>query len=327
MRTSHWLRVAASLLLGGSVPAAMAAGAWPTAPVTIVVPFAAGQTGDIIARLIGKELAERLGQPFVVDNKGGGGGRIGTAYVAKAKPDGYTLLMTSTGPFAVAPALYPRTMQYDPVRDFVGIAETATTPQVIAVSPKSGISTFADLVKQAKKNDLSYGSAGNGSTQHLTVELLKKELNFPLVHVPFKGSSESKTQVIGGLIPVTSDSLPAIYTNIKSGQMKAIAVVDTQRSAYLPDVPTLSESGFPALSTVAFFGLVAPKKTPADVVNTLNKALLEIYRTPDFQQKMKEQALTPPSPKSAEQFTAYLADEVSRWRKIVQESNVKVEEY
>lgn len=327
MKKRKLLLAAAGLFLGAAVPAANAAGAWPTAPITIVVPFAAGQTGDIIARLLGKELAERLKQPFVVDNKGGGGGRIGTAFVAKAKPDGYTLLMTSTGPYAIAPALYPRTMQYDPVRDFTGIAETATTPQIIAVSPKSGINTFADLVKQAKKSDMSYGSAGNGSTQHLTMELLKKELNFPLVHVPFKGSSESKTQVISGMIPVTSDSLPAIYTNIKSGQMKAIAVVDKQRSAYLPDVPTLAESGFPALSTVAFFGLVAPKNTPKEVVNLLNKNLMEIYRTPDFQQKMKELAMTPPAEKTAEQFTAYLTEEVARWKKIVQDSNVKVEEY
>lgn len=327
MKKRNLLLAAAGLFLGAGIPVTNAAAAWPTAPVTIVVPFAAGQTGDIIARLVGKELAERLGQPFVVNNKGGGGGRIGTAYVAKAKPDGYTLLMTSTGPFALAPALYERTMQYDPVRDFTGIAEAATTPQIIAVSPKSGINSFGDLVKQAKQSDLSYGSAGNGSTQHLTMELLKKELNFPLVHVPFKGSAESKTQIISGMIPVTSDSLPAIYANIKAGQMKAIAVVDKQRSAYLPDVPTLSESGFPALSTVAFFGLVAPKNTPKEVVNTLNKNMVEILRTPGFQQKLKELAMTPPSEKTPEQFTAYLAEEVARWKKIVQESNVKVEEY
>lgn len=327
MKKRHLLLAAAAAWMGAAVPAAYASGGYPSAPVTIVVPFAAGQTGDIIARLIGKELAERLKQPFVVDNRGGGGGRIGTAYVAKAKADGYTLLLTSTGPYAIAPALYPRTMQYDPVRDFTGIAEVATTPQIIAVSPKSGINTFADLVKQAQKSDLSYGSAGNGSTQHLTMELLKKELNFPLVHVPFKGSSESKTQVMSGMIPVTSDSLPAIYTNIKAGQMKAIAVVDKQRSAYLPDVPTLAESGFPALSTVAFFGLVAPKHTPKDVVAVLNKNLMEIARTPDFQQKMKELAMTPAVEKSPEQFTAYLTEEVTRWKKIVQDSNVKVEDY
>ncbi|MHA7685748.1 Bug family tripartite tricarboxylate transporter substrate binding protein [Cupriavidus sp. PET2-C1] len=312
----------ASLLAIGTVQAA-----WPTAPVTIVVPFAAGQTGDIIARLIGKELAVQLGQAFIVDNKAGGGGRIGTAFAAKAKPDGYTLLLTSTGPFAIAPALYPKGTPYNPVRDFTAIAETASTPQVIAVSNQSGINSFAEMVKQARTKDMSYGSAGNGSTQHLTMELLKKELRFPMVHVPFKGSSESKMQVMSGMIPVTSDSLPAILTNIKSGQMKALAVIDAKRSTYLPNVPTLAEAGFPMLSTVAFFGLVAPKGTPNEVVDTLNKQILQMFRTPAFREKLKEQALTPPEERTPDQFGAYLANEVARWRKIVEDSNVQVEQY
>jgi tripartite-type tricarboxylate transporter receptor subunit TctC len=301
--------------------------AWPTSPVTIVVPFAAGQTGDIIARLISKELGATLGQPFVVDNRPGSGGQIGTAYVAKAKPDGYTLLLTSSGPFAIAPALYPKSTQYNPVRDFVGIAETASTPQVIAVSNKSGIASFVDLVKQAKSKDLSYGSAGNGSTQHLTMEMLKKELGFPMVHVPFKGSAESKTQVISGLLEATSDSLPAIYGNIKGNQLKPLVVVDTKRSTYLPEVPTLAEVGYPEISTLAFFGLVAPKGTPKEVVDTLNKQITQMFRTPAFQEKMKEQALTLPVERTPEQFTAYLAAEVARWKQIVDKANVEVEKY
>lgn len=301
--------------------------AYPEAPVTIVVPFAAGQTGDIIARLLGKELSERLGQQFIIDNRAGGGGRIGTAFAAKAKPDGHILLMTSTGPYAIAPALYPKTTNYNPVRDFVGIAETASTPQIIAASNQSGIGSFADLVKTAKAKEIFYGSAGLGSTQHLTMELLKKEIGFPMGHAPFKGSAESKMQVISGTLSATSDSLPAIYANIKSSQMKPLAVVDTKRSAYLPDVPTLAELGFPNLSTVAFFGLVAPKGTPKEVVDLLNTHVVQIIRTPAFQQKMKEQALTLPEERTAEQFTAYLANEVARWKKIVEESNVKVDQY
>jgi tripartite-type tricarboxylate transporter receptor subunit TctC len=299
--------------------------AWPTAPVTIVVPFAPGQTGDIIARLVGKELSVKYGQTFIVDNRAGGGGRIGTAFVAKAKPDGYTLLLTSTGPYAIAPVLYPKGLQYDPVRDFTGVAETASTPQVIAVSPQSGITSFADLVKKAKASDMSYGSAGNGSTQHLTMELLKKELGFPMVHVPFKGSSESKMQVIGGGLPVTSDSLPAIYPNINNGQLKALVVIDDKRSEYLPNVPTIVEAGFPKLSTVAFFGLVAPKATPKEVVDQLNHDIIAMFRTPAFKEKLKEQALTPPQERTPAQFTAYLTEEVARWQKIVQESNVTVD--
>ena len=313
--------------IGGFMLAGVAHAAWPTNPVTIVVPFAAGQTGDIIARLMGKELAATLGQPFVVDNRPGNGGQIGTAYAAKAKPDGYTLLLTSSGPFAIAPALYPKTTQYNAVKDFVGIAEAASTPQVIAVSNKSGIASFAELVKEAKTKDLSYGSAGNGSTQHLTMEMLKKELGFPLVHVPFKGSAESKIQVISGLIEVTSDSLPAIYANIKSKQMKPLVVVDTKRSAYLPDIPTIAEAGFSELSTLAFFGLVAPKDTPKEVIDLLNKQITQLFRTSAFQEKMKVQALTLPVERTPEQFTAYLSSEVARWKQIVDKANVEIEKY
>lgn len=320
MKFKTSLAAAAVLLYASAAHAA-----WPTAPVTIVVPFAPGQTGDIIARLIGKELQARFGQAFVIDNRAGSGGRIGTAYVARAKADGYTLLLTSTGPYAIAPALYPRDTKYDPLADFTGVAEAASTPQVMAVSNQSGINSMADLVKQAKAGDLSYGSAGNGSLQHLTMELLKKELAFPMVHVPYKGSSESKMAVIGNTLPITVDSLPAIYTNVKSGQMKAIAMIDDNRSAYLPAVPTLAEQGFPKLSSVAFFGLVAPRGTPREVVNALNTEIIAMYRTPAFQEKMKEQALTPPQERSPEQFDAYLATEVRRWKKVVLDANVSAD--
>lgn len=310
----------ASLMFCASV-----ASAYPTGPVTIVVPFPAGQTGDIVARMVGAELAKKTGQSFIIDNKPGAGGRTGTAAVAKAKPDGYTLLLTSTGPFAIAPSLYPASISYNPIKDFVAVAEVAATPQIIAVSNQSGIQTFADLVKTAQTKDLSYGSAGNGSTQHLTMELLKLQLKFPMVHVPFKGSAESKTQIMSGLIPATSDSLPAILPQIKAGQMKALAVVDHTRSPYLPDVPTLEESGFPKLSTIAFFGVVAPRGTPQNVVDELNKQIREILKTPASQQKFKELALTPPKDFTAPQFQEYLTSEVAKFKKIITEANVKVE--
>ncbi|MET4577655.1 Bug family tripartite tricarboxylate transporter substrate binding protein [Ottowia thiooxydans] len=307
-----------------SLGAAQAAN-WPSAPVTIVVPFAPGQTGDIVARMIAKELQTNLNQGFVVDNKPGAGGRIGTAFVARAKPDGNTLLLTSTGPFAIAPALYPKDTKYNPLTDFVGIAETASTPQVIAVSNGSGIASFSDMVKKSKTKDMSYGSAGNGSLQHLTMELLKKEINFPLVHVPFKGSSESKSAVLGNTLEVTSDSLPPLITSIKANQLKAVAVIDGRRSAYIPDVPTLGELGFPKLSAVAFFGLVAPKGTPKEIVETLNKQIINMYRTPAFQEQMRSQALTPPVERTPVEFDKYLAGEVERWKNVVMDAKVSVE--
>lgn len=316
--------VAASVALctGGAAHAS-----YPSSPVTIVVPFAAGQTGDIIARLVSKELASRLGQAFIVENKPGGGGRIGTAFVAKAKADGHTLLLTSTGPYAIAPALYPKTTHYDPVRDFTAVAELASTPQIIAVSNDLGVTSLAGLVQAAKAGELFYGSAGLGSTQHLTMELLKQKLDFPMTHAPFKGSAESKLKVMSGMLAATSDSLPAIYGNIKAGQLKALAVVDDQRSAYLPEVPTLAEAGFQNLSTVAFFGLVAPQGTPREVVDTLNRQLLQAVRTPEFVEKMQAQALTAPQARTPEQFNAYLHDQVARWKGIVEDAHVAVEGY
>ncbi len=299
--------------------------AYPVAPVTIIVPFPAGQTGDLIARMVGNELSQKLGQPFIIENRAGAGGRVGTALVARAKNDGYTLLLTSSGPFAIAPALYPATIQYDPVRDFSAVAEVAATPQVLAVSNQSGIKSMAELVSAARAKDLSYGSAGSGSTQHLTMELLKLQLQFPMLHVPFKGSSESKTQVMSGLLPATSDSLPAILPQIRAGQIRALAVVDTERSPYLPETPTLAELGYPKITTLAFFGLVAPTGTPPDVLDTLNKQVRDIMKMPRVQEKFRELALTPPRDMTSAQFGVYLADEVAKWKKVVSDAHIVVD--
>lgn len=304
--------------------ATAASAAYPDRPVTIVVPFPAGQTGDLIARAVGEQLSQRLGQSFIVDNKGGAGGRIGTAATARAKNDGYTLLLTSTGPFAIAPSLYAN-VNYEPLKDFVGIADIATTPQVIAVSNESGIKTFGELVQKAKSSDLSYASAGNGSTQHLTMEMLKKELDFPMVHIPFKGSAESKTQVMSGLIPATSDSLPAVLPQIRAGQIKPVAVVDTKRSEFIPDVPTLGEAGFRDLSTVAFFGLVGPVGMPQEAIETLNKHITEILAGEEMQKRFREMALTPAPKRTAQEYQQYLQQEVEKWARIIKESGVKLE--
>lgn len=289
---------------------------YPDGAVTIVVPFPPGQTGDIIARTLAVELGKRYGKPFVVDNRPGAGGQIGTAYAARAKNDGSVLLMTSSGPFSIAPALYQGTLPYQPLRDFVGVVETATTPQVLAVSNESGIKSIEELIKVAKAKEITYASAGNGSTQHLSMELVKQQLGIPMLHIPFKGSSESKTQVMSGLIPVTSDSLPAILPQIKSGQLRAIAVLDTIRSPYLPVVPTLAEQGYPKFTTLAFFGLVAPKGTPKAIVDSLNKSVIEIIKTPEIQDKYKDLALTNSIDKNPEQFNHYLASETAKWAKV-----------
>lgn len=307
------------------VSAATAAGAtYPTKPVTIVVPFPGGQTGDIIARTIGEALGRKLGQPFIIENRPGAGGTLGTGFAARAAKDGYTLLLTSTGPFAIAPSLYSK-LPYNPLTDFEAVANIATTPQVLAVSAKVDATTVKAFAALAKTGDFTYASAGNGSTQHLTMEVFDNAIGVKMTHVPFKGSSEAQTQVVGGEIPIISDSLPAILSQIKAGKLRALAVVDTQRSPFLPDVPTLKEAGYDSVTTVAFFGLMAPKGTPKEVVDQLNTAVIDLMKTPEVTERFKTLALTPAPTMTAQQFSLFLGDEVQKYKKIVGDAGAQID--
>jgi len=295
---------------------------YPEKPVSIIVPFPAGQTGDLIARTVGEKLSKALGQAFIVENRGGAGGTIGTGYAARAKPDGYTLLLTSTGPFSIAPNLY-KSLSYHPLNDLQPIAEIATSPQVLAVNPDKGINSLADLVTKAKQEDLNFASAGTGSTQHLTMEYFLSTAQVKMTHVPFKGSSEAQPQVISGLISSLSDTLPAILPQIKAGRLKALAVVDSERSAFLPDTPSTDEAGFPGLNTVAFFALMAPEGTPKDVIDLLNAQVNKTLKDPAMLDQFKKLALTPAKEKTAAQFTAYLEGEAQKWKKITDTAKVE----
>lgn len=297
---------------------------YPSKPVTIVVPFPGGQTGDIIARSIGEQLSRNLGQPFIVENRPGAGGTIGTGFAARAANDGYTLLLTSTGPFAIAPSLYSK-LPYDPLKDFDPIANIAVTPQVLAVAESVNARTLKELLALASAGDLSYASAGNGSTQHLTMEVLSKSAGVKMTHIPFKGSAEAQTQVISGQIPVTSDSLPAILGQIRANKLRALAVVDDERSPFLPDVPTMKEAGVDGVSTLAFFGLMAPKGTPPAVVQTLNQTIVALLNTPDIQARFKTLALTPARPMSADAFATYLAGEVQKFKQVVADAGAQID--
>lgn len=314
------------ILLAGlaCVVACSAAAAYPTKPVTIVVPFPGGQTGDIIARSIGEQLSKKLGQPFIVENRPGAGGTIGTGFAARATNDGYTLLLTSTGPFAIAPSLYSK-LPYDPLKDFDAVANIAVTPQVLAVNEAVDARTLKDFIALARKGDLSYASAGNGSTQHLTMEVLSRSAGVKMTHIPFKGSAEAQTQVVSGQIPVTSDSLPAILGQIRANKLRALAVVDSERSPFLPDVPTLKEAGFDGVSTLAFFGLMAPKGTPAEVVDMLNKTVTDLLKAPDIQERFKTLALTPAKPMTPAQYSQYLTGEVQKFKKVVGDAGAQID--
>lgn len=301
-----------------------ASAAYPTKPVTIVVPFPGGQTGDIIARAIGEALGRKLGQPFIIDNRPGAGGTLGTGYAARGANDGYTLLLTSTGPFAIAPSLYSK-LPYNPLTDFDAVANIAVTPQVLAVNAKVEAKTLKEFVTLARTRDLSYASAGNGSTQHLTMEVFSTATGVKMTHIPFKGSAEAQTQVVGGEIPITSDSLPAILAQIKANKLRALAVVDVERSPFLPDVPTLKEAGYDSVSTLAFFGLMAPKGTPKEVINLLNTTVIELMKTPEIAERFKTLALTPARTMSAQEFSSYLAGEVHKFKKVVSDAGAQID--
>jgi tripartite-type tricarboxylate transporter receptor subunit TctC len=315
------------ILCAGALYASCLTAAWaayPNRPVTIVVPFPGGQTGDIIARSIGEQLSRKFGQPFIIENKPGAGGTLGTGFAARAANDGYTLLLTSTGPFAIAPSLYSK-LSYDPLKDFDPVVDIAVTPQVLAVSEASGIKSVKDLVAAARKGDLSYASAGNGSTQHLTMEIFDTAVGVKMTHIPFKGSAEAQTQVLGGLIAVTSDSLPAILPQIRANKLRALAIVDAERTPFLPDVPTLAEAGYRSDSTLAFFGLMAPKGTPKEVVDTLNQTVNEMLKTPEIQKRFDFLALTPAKANTAPEFAAFLASEIRKFKKIVADAGAQID--
>ena len=298
--------------------------AYPTGPVTIVVPFPAGQTGDIIARTLAVELAKKYGKPFVIDNRPGAGGQIGTTYAARAKNDGSVLLMTSSGPFAIAPVLYPGTLPYQPLRDFSVIVEAATTPQILAVSNDSGIKNVDELVKAAKAKEITYASAGNGSTQHLSMELLKQQLGIQMLHIPFKGSAPAFTDLMAGHVQFMAESVPQAANYAKQGKVKALAVTSAKRNPALPNVPTVIETGVANLEVVGFYGILAPKGTPPEVANQLSHAFKETLESPDIQKKMIDQGADP-AYLNPDQFTKYLAAEMPKWAKAVKQAGAKLD--
>jgi tripartite-type tricarboxylate transporter receptor subunit TctC len=266
--------------------AALAAG-YPDRPVRIVAPFAPGGPSDLISRLLGAKLSEALGQSFYVENRAGAGGNLGTAVVAHATPDGYTILVTSSA-FVVNPGLY-KDVPYDPVKDFAPLAELVTSPNVFIATPASGITSMAQLLEQAKAkpNTLSYGSAGIGTTPHLAGELLKFTTGISITHVPYAGAGPAMQAILSGTVPLMCAALPGAHPSILSGTVRALAVTGTERWFDLPDVPTMLELGYAGFVSDTFHGVLAPAGTPPEIVERLSAALLASMREPAFHQKLR----------------------------------------
>jgi tripartite-type tricarboxylate transporter receptor subunit TctC len=320
------------LLAGLGLPLAARAQAWPSKAVRIVVPFAAGGTTDILARALAPELQRAFGQPFVVDNKPGAGGNTGAAEVAKAAPDGHTLLMGTVGTHAINASLYSR-MPYDHVKDFVPVTLVAGVPNVLVLNPanaqKNGIDSVPALIRYAKANPgkLNMASSGNGTSIHLAGELFKTMTGSFMLHLPYGGSGPALIDLIGGNTDLMFDNLPSSLPHIRAGKLKALAVTSAVRSAALPDLPTVEEAGGPALKgfeASSWFGLVAPAGTPMDIVNRVQAETAKALAAPAIKERLVAQGAIPSGMASAE-FGRHIAAETAKWAKVVKASGAKVD--
>ena len=327
------LRTLSLALTGALLPLAAAAQAgWPSKPVRIVVPFAAGGTTDILARALAPELQKALGQPVVVDNKPGAGGNSGAAEVAKAAADGHTLLMGTVGTHAINAALYPK-LPFDPVKDFAPITLVAGVPNVLVMNPASaqkyGVQTVADLAPAAKAHPgkLNMASSGNGTSIHLAGELFKSMTGTYMVHFPYRGSGPALIDLMGGSMDLMFDNLPSALPHIKTGKLKALAVTSGKRSDAVPDLPTVAEAGGPALKgyeASSWFGLLAPAGTPADVVQRLQQETAKALASPALKERLQAQGAQPGGMPSAD-FARFIAAETAKWAKVVKTANAKVD--
>jgi len=295
---------------------------YPSKPVRLVVPFAAGGSTDIIARTVGQKLNEMWGQPVVVDNRPGGSTVIGTDAVAKAPPDGHTLLITPA-PFTIVPSLIAK-LPYDPARDFEPITLINTTPLVVVVHPGVPAKSVKELVALAKRKPgaLNYGSSGSGGSNHLAGELFNAMAGVKMVHIPYKGNAPALADLVGGHVDVVFNGLTSAMPLIKSGRLRALAVTSLQRSGALPDMPTLNELGLKGFQAVAWNGLTAPARTPRDIVGKLNADVLKVVRSPELAERLKAEGSDPVG-NSPEQYSTFLREEIAKWRKVIQFAGIK----
>ena len=298
-----------------------AAGAqWPSRPVHMIVPFPAGSSPDLVARILSEKLAPALGQPVVVENRPGAGGNLGTGLVAKAAPDGYTIGLSIPGPLAVNTVLY-RKMEYDPFRDLAPVSLVAASPNVLVVDPKLGVDSVKEFVALAKTQPgkLNYGSVGNGSASHLTMELFKEAAGIDLVHVPYPGSPQVNTAILNGQIAagfvVPATAMPLV----QAGRLKALAVTTSVRSVVLPEYPTLAEGGFPEVVSTAWVAVVAPAKTPPPIVERLSREIVAIARAGDVREKLFRIYFQPIGT-APSGLAKLMRSEVERWGRVIRKT-------
>lgn len=332
MKSSHRLltrrhALTGTLLLGSTILATRTAMAaeWPDRPIRMIIPFAAGAGADTVGRTFGEQLAKALGQPVVIDNKGGAGGLLGTAEGARAPADGYTLLLTSQGATVFNMGLY-KAPGYDPLKDLIPVATTGILTNVMVVSAANPANTVADVIAQAraKPGELTYGSSGVGSSLHMSGVILEQRTGAKLQHVPYRGAPAAVLAVINGEVTTGFFNAPTVVSQIKAGKLKALAVTSAQRSAAVPDLPTIAEAGVKGFEASSWFGLLAPAGTPPDIVNRIQQESAKAMGTPELKERLLSQGALPGGNTPA-QFAAFIDAEMKKWAQVVKVSGAKVD--
>jgi tripartite-type tricarboxylate transporter receptor subunit TctC len=315
----------AGLALLGSVPAPAGAADYPTRPVTLIIGFAPGGPSDVMARILTRKAEELLKQTLVIENRPGAGGSIAGTAVARAAPDGYTILLATGSLLAINVSLY-KNLGYDPEKDFEPITFLGTQTNVLYLHPSVPAKSLSELIAHAKANPgkLSFGSGGNGTPAHLAGELLKIEAKIDITHVPFRGTGPALQNVIAGHVPMAFNPPTPLIPHIQSGTIRAIAITTLKRTAALPDVPTIAESGFPGFEATTWHGLVAPAGTPKDVVATLNRAFVATLNDPGVRKQLTDLGVDV-APGTSEEFRAYIKSEIPKWARIVKASGAKID--
>jgi tripartite-type tricarboxylate transporter receptor subunit TctC len=311
----------APLLVAALALGLAAAGAhaqtYPSKPIRMIVPFTPGGTTDILARTVGQKLGEAWGQPVVVDNRPGAGGNIGSELVAKAPPDGYTLLMGTISTHAINASLYRR-LPFDPTRDFAPVSRVGTLPNILIVHPSVPVKSVKELIELArsKPGELNFASSGVGTSLHLSGALFNSMAGVNLVHVPYKGSSPALADLLGGQVKIMFDNLPSALPHVKAGKLKPLAVTGTRRASVLPEVPTVIESGLAGFEVTSWFAVFAPAKTPKDIVTKLNGEIVKILNSADVQEKLTQIGVDA-APTTPEELAAFAKAETEKWGKVV----------
>jgi tripartite-type tricarboxylate transporter receptor subunit TctC len=317
------LRMSLCLAVSGGAMGVQAA--YPDRPIKLVVAYPPGGGTDIVARMIAPELSRRLGQPIAIDNRGGASGNIGTEYAVRSPADGYTLLMGNVAPNAINVSIYKK-LGYDPQKDLSPISLVAITPNMLVVNNDMPVKSVADLITYAKAHPgtVNFPSAGQGTSSHLAGELFNTMAQVKMTHIPYKGGGAAMTDLLGGQVQIFFATMPAAMPFVRAGKLRAVAVTSDQRALALPDLPTVSESGLPGFSATTWYGLYAPKGTPADIVNRLNREVKEILAQPAMRERLIRQGFEPQGD-SPEEFSAFIANEIGKWARVVKAAGVVAE--